>query len=253
VLGTDYTADALLAAITTPAFRGSCDRAAIRMAYAALANLARPGTTEPRIAAEACAYLLRREHPGPDEMEMLSPAALHVDDRENPAQLLQIAEWLGWEQNRDPEDVGLFRLAPVARNLGCTLDTQGYLTLERSLALLKEDNLSIVLVNHLSTPRNEALHLSPLLPAARGTPAAYDDWLLAAPVEYQPSQRQYGAAPRDPVARVTGKKEPTPLEIAPASLAARTIAELMRAEIYDSAESSGPFSSRGLGGGYALP
>jgi hypothetical protein len=252
VLGTDYTADALLAAITTPAFRGSCDRAAIRMAYAALANLARPGTAEPRIAAEACAYLLRREHPGPDEMEMLSPAALYVDDRENPAQLLQIAEWLGWEQNHDPEDFGLFRLARVARNLGCTLDTQEYLTLERGLALLREDNLSTVLVNHLSAPRNEALHLSPLPQAARGAPDTRDDWLLAAPAEYHSGQRQYGAAPRDAVARVTGNKKPIPLEIAPASLAARAIAELMRAEIYDSTESGGLFSSRGFGGGYAF-
>jgi len=251
VLRTDYTADALLAAITTPAFRGSCDRAAIRMAYAALANLARPGAAEPRIAAEACAYLLRREHPGRDEMEMLSPAALHIDDKENPAQLLQIADWLGWEQNRSPEDVGLFRLATVARNLACTLDAQGYLPLEGGLAKLADTDVSVVLVNHLSTARNEALHLSPMPQEARGTEATYDNWLLAPLGEHQPGQGQYGAAPRDPVARVTGTKEPTPFEVKPASLAARAIAELMRAEIYDTAASGGPFSSRGLGGAYA--
>jgi hypothetical protein len=139
----------------------------------------------------------------------------------------------------------------VARNLACTLDAQGYLPLEGGLAKLADTDVSVVLVNHLSTARNEALHLSPMPQEARGTEATYDNWLLAPLGEHQPGQGQYGAAPRDPVARVTGTKEPTPFEVKPASLAARAIAELMRAEIYDTAATGGPFSSRGLGGAYA--
>ena len=163
VTGLGVMADALVAAITTPAFYTAADRGGRRIAYTALSNLARPGVIEGYRAVEACTYLMRRERPGSDEMELLAPAMLQSKAVDSRAALVLFAQWLRWENERDPdgpeEGSSLPQFGHVARNLGCSLDSCDYQQLEQVLPVLADDQLGVLLVRHLSDESNRALLL----------------------------------------------------------------------------------------------
>jgi hypothetical protein len=227
VTGLGVMADALVAAITTPAFHSVADRGARRIAYTALSNLARPGVTEGYRAAEACTYLMRRERPGRDEMELLAPAALQSETIDPQAALVLFAQWLKWESERDPdapeEGSSLPQFGHVARNLGCSLDSCGYRQLEHALPSLAEDDLGVLLVRHLSDRRNRALELCPLPPQVRPAEDEDEEDRVA------DTSRQFGALARAPVAQVTDperKRPHTYLPVRPRSRVAEAIVAL---------------------------
>jgi hypothetical protein len=219
VIGVGSLADALVAAITTPSFHSRADRTALRIAYTALANLARPGTIDGYRAVEACTYLMRREPPGREEMELLAPAALLSEAIDSRAALVLLAQWLKWEGEHDPSGprhTSLPQFGHVARNLGCALDSSGYEPLERALPALVEDDLGVLLVRHLSDSNNGALEFRPRPPESMNGVADI--------------RRQFGALARAPVARVTDPARNRPytyLTIDPHSRIARAIEELV--------------------------
>jgi hypothetical protein len=219
VIGVGSLADALVAAITTPSFHSRADRTALRIAYTALANLARPGTIDGYRAVEACTYLMRREPPGREEMELLAPAALLSEAIDSRAALVLLAQWLKWEGEHDPSGpryTSLPQFGHVARNLGCALDSSGYEPLERALPALVEDDLGVLLVRHLSDSNNGALEFRPRPPESLNGVADI--------------RRQFGALARAPVARVTDPARNRPytyLTIDPHSRIAQAIEELV--------------------------
>jgi hypothetical protein len=198
VTGAGKLADPLMSALTTPGFAAAADRTARRIGYAALASLARPGADTTERAAEACHYLLRREPPGRDEMELLAPAALRSEQADGAAALTLVARWLNWEAERRgakpaPDTNFLGELDHVARNLGCALALGRYDKLERGLHHLADDELGVVLVALLGSKLNDALFLDVADPS-------------------------FGVEPRKRVADATGLHRPRrPLSIQPAT------------------------------------
>jgi hypothetical protein len=207
VLGVGRLADALVAALTTPGFASTADRVARRIAYAALASLARPRADEPARAAYACDYLLRREAPGRDELELLAAAALKAVREDSAAPIALIGRWLKWEADYDGQPLDqmhyfLPRLGHVARNLGCSLEQLGYEPLQRGLSRLANDDHGVALILHLGSMSNRALSLAPL-------------------------GEGLGVKPRDPVARLIGTNPPPRfLAIDPKTRVARLVEDL---------------------------
>ena len=231
VTGLGLMADALVAAITTPAFHTIADRGARRIAYTALANLARPGAVEGYRAVEACTYLMRRERPGRDEMELLAPAALRSETVDPHAALVLFAQWLRWESDQDRHGstgTSLPQFGHVARNLGCSLDSCGYRQLEHALPSLAEDDLGVLLVRHLSDRQNRALELCPLPPQVRPAEDEDEEDGIA------DTSRQFGALARAPVAQVTDperKRPHTYLPVRPRSRVAEAIVALRQQQL----------------------
>jgi hypothetical protein len=157
VVGECLVADGIIAALTTPKFRSATDRGGIRIIYAALALLAHPRAEERDVAIEACDYLLRRERPGPDEIQFLGPAALQT--RREPEGVLSLyAQWLDWEeQGLDRTD-----LSQTARNVCCGLDLTGFEPLDRVLTHISDESSGEHLVRNLGNADNEALLLVPV-------------------------------------------------------------------------------------------
>jgi hypothetical protein len=208
VLGVGALADALVAALTSPAFVAAADRVARRIAYAALASLARPGAHEPARAAHACDYLLGRESPGRDELELLAPAGLQVIHEDSAAPVRLIGRWLKWEADQDGQPLDdlrsfLPRLGHVARNLGCALEQCDYQPLQRGISRMADDDDGVAFVLHLGSASNHALYLTPM-------------------------GEGLGVEPRDPVARVIGARQPPrPLRIEPMTRVARLVEDLI--------------------------
>ena len=224
VTGQGSLADALVAAITTPAFFSTVDRSGIRIAYTALANLARPATNESYRAAAACAYLMRRERPGRDEMELLAPAAIQSETIDPAEAFLLFAQWLKWEREHDPRaplENGLPQFGHVARNLGYALDSSGFEPFKRALPSLVDHELGGLLVRHLVDQDNRALEVSSVPPKRR--PGDDDDVIPE-------GRAQYGAWARAPVARFTNPdamRDYTPLLVRPYTRMAEAI-DLLR-------------------------
>jgi hypothetical protein len=196
VTGMGALADAVAAALTTPAFSSTLDHTGRRVAYTALANLARPAASESYLAAAACAYLMRRGPPGRDEMELLAPAAIRSETIDPGAEFLMYARWLKWEAEHNPHEPTenvLLQFGHVARNFGYALDSSGYDALKRALPLLANHELSELLVRHLADERNNALDLRSVPPDKQHD----DEYDIADDVP------QFGARPREPVARLT--------------------------------------------------
>jgi hypothetical protein len=158
VVGEGSVADGIIAALTTPSFRSSTDQGGLRIVYAALAFLAHPRAQERGRAIEASDYLLRRERPGPDEIQFLGPAALQTR-REQAAVVLGLyAQWLDWQdRGSDRPD-----LAQVARNVCCSLDLTGFEPLNRALASISDEPSGEHLVRNLGHVDNNALLLVPV-------------------------------------------------------------------------------------------
>ena len=195
VSGLGVVADGLVAAITTPAFSSVVDRTGRRIAYTALANLARPATVEGYRAVAACAYLMRRERPGRDEMELLAPAAIQSETIDGAAEFLLYAQWLKWEREHDPlaqRESSLPQFGHVARNLGYALDSSGYEQFKRALPSLANHELSELLVHHLADKRNDALDLRSLRPPRRPD----DDYDADDDRDIAPDRPQFGAKPQ---------------------------------------------------------
>jgi hypothetical protein len=236
VSGLGSAADALTAAITTPAFRSVADRTSMRIAYTALSNLSRPGTEDAQRAVEACAYLLRRERPGRDEMELLAPAALQSSTTDANSAINLIARWLKWEHESDPEESdggwsapALTRFGHFARNLGCALDASAYVALEKGLPSIADDDLGVILIRHLSDRRNKALDIRTLRPEVELLRDVDRDEIETADT----SRRQYGTIAREPVAQLTDperKRDYTYLPLQPRSLVAKAIEDLVIAQ-----------------------
>jgi hypothetical protein len=157
VVGEGAAADGIIAALTTPAFRSVTDQGGLRIVYAALALLVHPRAQDRDRAIEGCDYLLRRERPGPNEIQFLSPAALQT--RREPAGVLSLyAQWLDWHNDfSDHPD-----LAKVARNVCCSLDLTGFEPLEHALARISDDSSGEHLVRNLGQADNDALLLVPV-------------------------------------------------------------------------------------------
>jgi len=236
-------ADPLVAAITTPAFRTAVDREALRIAYTALSNLARPGTDEAQRAVEACTYLLRRERPGRLEMELLAPAAMQSPATGPNGDLVLISQWLKWEQDRDPHrqerlgnpQVALSRLGHFARNLACSLDSNGYAPLERGLPPLADDELGVLLVTYLSDVENKALQFRTLAPNLN-------------PDDGQPASNglHYGVLARARVARVTDpdrRRPHTYLQLWPGCRMAEAIEDLAMTQDPEQVRAESSFTS----------
>jgi hypothetical protein len=157
VVGEGSVADGIIAALTTPTFRSVTDQGGLRIVYAALALLVHPRAQERDRAIEASDYLLRRERPGPDEIQFLSPAALQT--RREPAGVLRLyAQWLDWDdQGSDHLD-----LAQIARNVCCSLDLTGFEPLDHALARISDEPSGEHLVRNLGHAGNDALLLVPV-------------------------------------------------------------------------------------------
>jgi hypothetical protein len=166
-IGVARIADAMIAAITTPGFAAAADRTARRIAYSALASLARPNIDDPRRAAYACSYLLLRESSGRDELELLAPAALQLADGNQAGPLLLLGRWLKWEADQDSQsyenglDAFLPRLGHAARNLGCSLEILDYRPLQHGLLEMVDEEHRRALILFLGTVPNNALRMTP--------------------------------------------------------------------------------------------
>ena len=154
MIGDGSTADAILAALTTPALRSGIDRGGLRIVYASLALLAHPHAESRERAAAACEYLLRRERPGMDEILFLSPAALL--SRRQPDEMLDLyAHWLEWTED---ELSATDRHAP-ARNICCSLDQVRFEPLGAAMHRIGQGSRGERLIRNLADENAEALRL----------------------------------------------------------------------------------------------
>lgn len=221
--------DAIVSALTTPQFYRSADRGARRMLYAALSNLAKPHSEDGQQAAEACNYIMQRERPGGDEIELLAPAALRAHGVDPRAILTLTAEWLRWESEASPSPesanpltkFGVANLGHNARNLGCTLDYSQYAQLQEALPRIAENDLGAFLVYHLSVVSNDAIEIRTINPRGEVGEEPDDDI------------RQFGAIGRTRIIRITEpeaehrrKRNHQPLPVRPGTTVARMIETL---------------------------
>jgi len=227
VCGLGRAADALLAALTTRMFGGAVDRSTRRIAYIALSNLARPGACDGQLAADACYYLMRREKPGQDEIELLGPAALQASATDTHQVLVLTAQWLKWERDRGGASVEQF--GHVARNLGCSLDSYQYEQLNRAIPALAEEEAGRVLVRHLSNQRHHAIRIFTVRSSADNE--SLWDWNGVGDGVPEHSN-QFVVSPREQVASVTTSSagSRTPLEIKLGTRMAEAIIELREEE-----------------------
>jgi hypothetical protein len=211
VVGESAAADGILAALTTPAFRSATDQGGLRIVYASLALLVHPHAQDRDRAIEAADYVLRRERPGPDEIQFLCPAALQT--RREPAGVLNLyAQWLDWH------DHGLDRpdLAHVARNVCCSLDLAGFEPLEAVLYRIGDESSGEQLVRNLAQDDNDALLLVPV-------DSSGDD---GSQCEASPRLRVATITRNTPVGQIEGPAKPVRVGLPSGSLAATALGQM---------------------------